>query len=463
MKILPINLIWSEDRFEVGEEIADLAWMAQQGVPVADSLVIWPNQELFSDLVKKWPIHEMERLEAGHTGFRQQWLNLEIPLEISTHIDPKLQQQIWQKLLERWFDQLWKGLSKGQGGDWFKLLKPQQVVMASQVTGQGVAYYHPNQKVWEFRVQNGVIEPFHQADLEKHLEIIRVKKLLPVKFHWMIDRDIKLVQLSSLELDFSKPEHHVDLPVTKNDKALPPVVATKTWLEISDNWQLDQLADGILFRIESNKKLETIEDKLLEAAKLHPRIRVIVEIESGHTVSKDQFEKIVELIKFAKHKNSLGNIDVAVRGLRSSLDLAKFKQELATHKLHRGPNFKLWLVAGIAENILNLEHYLSVGIDGVILELDDLDAAISGYQIGSDLYEIYRHDQTALQQLLTPIWQMLHRTNLPIIASGRSVLDNWLLNWLLKQGLYGVMTKYPDFEAMRQSLHHLEKKLVQAK
>jgi hypothetical protein len=57
----------------------------------------------------------------------------------------------------------------------------------------------------------------------------------------------------------------------------------------------------------------------------------------------------------------------------------QLKRELAVKKLVRKNSLQLWMEVAVPENIVNIEDYLLAGIDGVVLNIDELAAHLNGY------------------------------------------------------------------------------------
>jgi len=86
----------------------------------------------------------------------------------------------------------------------------------------------------------------------------------------------------------------------------------------------------------------------------------------------------LELAAIKKVRQEYDNLWVMVPFVRTPAELAKTVDIMAGEGLKRAPNFKLWMMVEVPSNVILLEKFLSVGIDGISIGSNDLTQLILG-------------------------------------------------------------------------------------
>jgi pyruvate,water dikinase len=72
------------------------------------------------------------------------------------------------------------------------------------------------------------------------------------------------------------------------------------------------------------------------------------------------------------------NLYVMVPFVRTPAELLKVKELLAAHGLVRGEEFKLWMMVEVPSNVMILDRFIDVGIDGISIGSNDLTQLVLG-------------------------------------------------------------------------------------
>jgi pyruvate,water dikinase len=78
------------------------------------------------------------------------------------------------------------------------------------------------------------------------------------------------------------------------------------------------------------------------------------------------------------------NLHVMVPFVRTPDELRRVKQLLAEHGLVRGDDFKLWMMVEVPSNVIILDRFLDVGIDGISIGSNDLTQLVLGIDRDSE-------------------------------------------------------------------------------
>lgn len=86
----------------------------------------------------------------------------------------------------------------------------------------------------------------------------------------------------------------------------------------------------------------------------------------------DEFALELEAIKRVRNVHGLKNLHLMIPFVRSPRELAAVKQLITAAGLHRSTTFKLYMMAEIPTNVIQLEKFAEVGIDGISVGSNDL-------------------------------------------------------------------------------------------
>ena len=112
------------------------------------------------------------------------------------------------------------------------------------------------------------------------------------------------------------------------------------------------------------------------------------------------------------------------------------------------------------ENILNLEDYLLTGLDGVIINLDEMLSHISGFDLACEELGFYKKEISSLIKFLEDPFKLLHKAKMPIIAYGSLALQHEILEFLTEKGGYGVVVQKADSYSAKDLLYTMEKRVI---
>lgn len=96
----------------------------------------------------------------------------------------------------------------------------------------------------------------------------------------------------------------------------------------------------------------------------------------------DIFQLEIDAIK--KVRESYRNLYVMVPFVRTPAELKGVKQLLAEQGLIRGQDFKLWMMVEVPANVIILDRFIDVGIDGISIGSNDLTQLVLGIDRDSE-------------------------------------------------------------------------------
>lgn len=502
VEILPIKLLTPEDTFIFGSLNVSLGKLHQAGLSVGEGIVVTsPNlrlkvtlehynfgtggtfgiKEVFAEslaLVKKEvnsiPVPPVLIRETGR--HKQFLLNGEIVKGVKN---------LWLNLLDLWLDQIKDRLwNNGFFPGITDSLEPQVVIFVKKIQGIGIAFFDPFQDDVEVKVKAGKLHPNDLKRLVETVQAANKKLFIPHEYNWVIDRGVKLVGVRPYTplIQTYKPGLELCLQtgfenMRQDDKKSRSAV--KVFFELSTGFTIEKNIDGVYIASEKifdlNKPSESFENivfKLVESASTFPELPILFKLadksEGMGKVrgvlrlihQKSLFEPLADALDFARHKKNLTNIHIVVPFVRGVNELLQIKRDLAVKKLQRKNSLELWMEICVPENIINMEEYLVVGIDGVVFNLDELVSYLNGFDAKEGELVFYKNEVDGLIKFLEDGIRLLHKSKTPFIAYGSLALYPKVLEFLVEKGVMGVVVERYEACSAKDLLHQVEKKII---
>lgn len=90
------------------------------------------------------------------------------------------------------------------------------------------------------------------------------------------------------------------------------------------------------------------------------------------------FSLELQMLLYVRNKKGLKNVNLMIPFVRSPKELLEVKKMIASAGLLRTSSFKLWMMVEIPTNVILIEDYLDIGIDGISFGSNDLTMLILG-------------------------------------------------------------------------------------
>ena len=494
IEILPIRLLTDEDSQIFGSLNVALAKLGRADVNVGSGVVVTPpnlalkttlehfdfgNREIFDQsltLVKKeinsTPPPDILIREAGKQ--KQFLLNGEII---------KSTKNLWLSLLNSWLGQikerLWReGFHQGIT----ETLEPQLVIFVKRPEAFGNVYFDCIQDDTVINAKTGKVHPNDRKILDELVRLANKKLFIPHEYEWILDKGIKLIKVlpytpSPLLPAIPDVSSHDTPGVGRVGSKVKSAV--KVFLDLSSGLVVEKDIDGIYIASEKifdlNKPVESFENlvfKLVESAITFPASPILFKLaDKSEGMGKIRgtlrllhqqslFNPLVEAATFARHKKGLNNIHIVIPFVRTVSEFLQIKRNLAVKKFIRKKSLNLWLEVAVPENVINLEDYLLTGLDGVVLNLDELISYLNGFDTTQQELLSYKNEVSGLLKFLEDGINLLHKSKIPFIVYGSLCLYPQVLEYLVEKGVYGVVVERYEAHFAHDLLHQTEKRLV---
>lgn len=489
MEILPIKSLSIEDSQIFGSLNVALGKLYRLNFKVGSGIVITAPELVLKTTIEHFDFGSRDVFEQTLTLIKKEIEKIPFPEILVKEVGKNTRffynsEQInsanllWQRLLQTWFDEIksriwrngfYKGITEG--------LEPQVVIFANNVKVFGKAFFDPIADDTVLEVHGKL----HPSDLKKLDQIVKEanKKLfIPHVYEWFLDGEIKLTKV----LHYT-PQNYIpsvtDLLNTKTNILSKSRSAVKVFLDASSGLIVAGQSDGIYISSEKiydlNRPANSFEDlvnRLIESATVYSGSPVLFKLadksEGMGKVrgslrllhQKSLFNPMIDAVDFVRHKKGFTNVSIVVPFVRSENEFLQIKRELAVRKLMRKNSLQLWLELAVPENIINLENYLNAGLDGVVINLDELISHLNGFDTSQADLMFYKNEFSGLLKFLGESLKLLHKSKVRFIAYGTMSMYPQVLDFLVEKGVYGVVVERFEEHHAKDILNAVEKRII---
>ena len=173
------------------------------------------------------------------------------------------------------------------------------------------------------------------------------------------------------------------------------------------------------------------------------------------------FQMELEAVKKV-YKAGFSNLKLMIPFVRTSQELAQVKKIVERSGLPKFPDFELWMMIEVPSNVLILERFLDVGVDGVSIGSNDLTMLILGVDRDNEnLSESFSEMDEAVLAALEKIIKTCRKFSVPVSICGQapSVFEE-LVKKLVIWGISSISVSPDAVERTRQLVADIERDLV---
>ncbi len=181
-----------------------------------------------------------------------------------------------------------------------------------------------------------------------------------------------------------------------------------------------------------------------------------------YIAAPDVFELELQAIKKIRDEEGLKNLSLMIPFVRTPKEMMEVKKLVSKSGLTHSPTFKLWMMCELPTNVINLDAFLDVGIDGVSIGSNDLTMLILGTdrdnaEVAHDFYELDPSVVWALEHVITTC----RKRDITVGICGQAPSDYpELVEKLVSWGVTSVSVNPDVIDSVRQTVYKAEKKLI---
>jgi len=166
-----------------------------------------------------------------------------------------------------------------------------------------------------------------------------------------------------------------------------------------------------------------------------------------------------------KVREKYDNLWLMIPFVRSPEELKKVRKLVAIEGLFKSNTFKFWMMVEIPINVILIEDFIKVGIDGVSVGSNDLTMLVSGTdRDNAEVADAFDERSKAILWSLKRVIKRCHKHGVTSSICGQapSVFED-LVQKLVSLGITSISVNPDAITRVRNVIHEAEKKVAQGK
>lgn len=174
------------------------------------------------------------------------------------------------------------------------------------------------------------------------------------------------------------------------------------------------------------------------------------------------FELELEAIKKVRNKKHLNNLHLMIPFVRSPAELLAVKKIVSSNGLSRSATFKLWMMVELPTNVISIDAFLDVGIDGISFGSNDLTMLVLGTdRDNSEIASAYNEIDPSLLWCYERVITACNKRKVTTSMCGQAPSDYpELVHKLVEWGVTSMSVNRDVAVAVRHSIASAEQDLV---
>lgn len=183
---------------------------------------------------------------------------------------------------------------------------------------------------------------------------------------------------------------------------------------------------------------------------------------SRYIKEPDLFGLELQAIKKVRDEYDLKNLWIMIPFTRTLEEMRQCKRLVEDAGLYRGPDFKLWMMCEIPSNVILLEKFIDIGIDGISIGSNDLTQLTLGAdRDNEELAKIFDERDESVQLSIEYVIKTCRRRNITCSICGQapSVYPE-ITEMMVKAGTTSVSVTPDMIMATRKLIASVEKRIM---
>lgn len=183
---------------------------------------------------------------------------------------------------------------------------------------------------------------------------------------------------------------------------------------------------------------------------------------SRYIKEPDLFGLELQAIKKVRDEYDLKNLWIMIPFTRTLEEMRQCKRLVEEAGLYRGPDFKLWMMCEIPSNVILLEKFIDIGIDGISIGSNDLTQLTLGAdRDNEELAKVFDERDESVQLSIEYVIKTCRRRNITCSICGQapSVYPE-ITEMMVKAGTTSVSVTPDMIMATRKLIASVEKRIM---
>ena len=172
----------------------------------------------------------------------------------------------------------------------------------------------------------------------------------------------------------------------------------------------------------------------------------------------------MELQALKRVADRCGNVNLMIPFVRTPAELRAVAAMVEEAGLMRGPRFKLWMMVEVPSNVLLLDAFIDVGLDGLSIGSNDLTQLVLGVDRDSErLADVFDERNEAVLAAIDRTLETAHRRGVTVSICGQGPSEHPdFAKWLVARGISSISVTADAVAATRRAVAAAERALPAA-
>ncbi len=181
-----------------------------------------------------------------------------------------------------------------------------------------------------------------------------------------------------------------------------------------------------------------------------------------HIKEQETFDMELEVIKLVRNKYGHKNLWVSVPYLRTPQELIEIKKIILNHDLRRSSTFKIFANIDLPANVIMLEKFLEVGVDGVNINIEHLSNIMMGIDIKNPKISNLPYQNNALEEtIVNDTLKQSNKQKVVNMVTYSNLLDTpKFLEYLIKKGVNILTIDPAKAQETKIKIAEIEKSII---
>lgn len=182
-----------------------------------------------------------------------------------------------------------------------------------------------------------------------------------------------------------------------------------------------------------------------------------------HIRDTEAFKLEIKAVKIARQRMGHANLCMMIPFCRTIKELKEIKKMIFIEGFQRSFAFKIWMAVEIPSNVILIDDFITEGIDGVSIGLDDLVMLMLGTDLQNDeVAQGFDEMNPAVLYALEKVIKACHKHHITSsIHTKYSSINHDLLEKLIAWGITSISVTPDAIDSTREKIFGIERKLIE--
>ena len=181
-----------------------------------------------------------------------------------------------------------------------------------------------------------------------------------------------------------------------------------------------------------------------------------------HIKEQETFDMELEVIKLVRNKYGHKNLWISIPYLRTPQELIEIKKIVLNHDLRRSSTFKIFANIDLPANVIMLNKFLEVGVDGININIEHLSNIMMGIDIKNPKISNLPYKDNELEEtIIVDTLKQSNKYKTVNMVTYSNLLDNpKYLEYLIKKGVNILSIEPAKAQETKMKISEIERSVI---